>query len=514
MKRIAFAGTDGRSLLSALEVSKAESDLYPGEFRGAVIRGMTSMPRFAEILDWPVDFIPTESKSVEHYAAAIIDALRNGDIDYVVPMPEDLLFEGLVDVIEEAGFGDRICGLTQEGSMLVEGDKIKCKELCRHAGIPVADAWTVIDARDFYKFRGVCLAYLNKHNGVVAKYPRSAGGKGARIIRDAWQIWPVYKKLIEDYGKNYEKIYGKDQPWPLLIESLMAGVEISFTIPVDGKGNYQILPTAMDYPERYDPEERGPASKDNPITGGMCSISPHPMETPELIEMAGRVIAEPLIAALKKKGELRPCILYPGCFISFYADKRPGRIRVSEVNIRLGEPEMQPVARRLRNLGSLIQAMLEGNLDKVKPEVRENQISISVALVTGPGGPDEQKGYPYSYTKGEKVWIDWDNIPKRILLIPSGMSWNEDKGHLVSDGTRVIYIIGNRGIKPGQKMGEVANKLRAALLDTAKNKIRVIPVEDEDGNRLVWRGDVGSQFENADSLFSNEVDFRELYEAE
>ena len=71
----------------------------------------------------------------------------------------------------------------------------------------------------------------------------------------------------------------------------MSGVEISFTILVDAKGDFQILPTAMDYPERFE----GPASKNNPITGGVGAISPHPMETPELIEMAGDVIAKPLI---------------------------------------------------------------------------------------------------------------------------------------------------------------------------------------------------------------------------
>ena len=56
----------------------------------------------------------------------------------------------------------------------------------------------------------------------------------------------------------------------------MSGVEISFTILVDKLGHYQILPTAMDYPERF---ER-PPGLDNPITGGMGSISPTPLNPP------------------------------------------------------------------------------------------------------------------------------------------------------------------------------------------------------------------------------------------
>ena len=46
---------------------------------------------------------------------------------------------------------------------------------------------------------------------------------------------------------SYKKQFGKKGTWPLLIESLMSGVEISFTLFVDQKGSYQILPTAMDY---------------------------------------------------------------------------------------------------------------------------------------------------------------------------------------------------------------------------------------------------------------------------
>ncbi len=137
MKKIAFAGTDGRTLLSALVTATAKSDIYPEVFKGVVIRGTPSMPVFCDIMNWPVEFVATNSNSVEDYTAAIIAALRAGHIDYVIPMPEALLFEGLVDAVEQAGFGDQIVGLTRSGAF-IEGDKIECKKLCREAGIPVA----------------------------------------------------------------------------------------------------------------------------------------------------------------------------------------------------------------------------------------------------------------------------------------------------------------------------------------------------------------------------------------
>lgn len=498
MKTIAFAGTDGRTLLSAYVISTATSETSEAAYRGAVVRGTPAMPEFCRQLDWPVTFIPSASNSVADYGTAIIDAMAAGNIDYLVPMPEALLFDGMVDTVAEAGYGDRILGLSKEGAF-IEGDKIRCKELCRDADIPVADDWTSLDARDYDAILGVCLDYIDRFGGAVLKYPYSAGGKGARIIHGTWDIRDVYDTLLKDYKDSYRKMFGKKGAWPLLIESLMSGVEISFTMLVDGNGSYRILPTAMDYPERFE----GPAGKDNPITGGVGAISPHPMETDSLLALAGRTIADPLVAIMKARGILRPCILYPGCFVSFDGNHAPTRIRVSEINIRPGEPEAQPVARRLRNLGALIAATLEGRLDTVTPEVREDQIAACLALVTGPGGPDGQKGYPWSCTKGEPLDIDFKYMRRKgIQVIPSAMDWDADGGVFKSDGTRVAFLNANMTIKAGEGRGQVADKLRNRLYAAFNNgKIRVIPREDAAGNRLDVRKDIAAQYALVEALF-------------
>ncbi|MBW2193372.1 MAG: hypothetical protein JRF27_06245, partial [Deltaproteobacteria bacterium] len=327
--KIGFAGTDGRTLLSALITSTATSEKNPEEFQGIVIRGMPAMPPFSELMNWPLNFIATRDNSKEGYADAIIEALKNGSIDCVLPMPEDLLLDGLVDELENAGFLDSIIGFTRE-SAFVEGDKIACKRLCHEFGVPVADKWFEVNAKDYDAVLKVCLTLLDQYGGAVLKYPYSAGGKGARIILTAWEIREVYDTLMRDYSKSYKGLFGKKADWPLLIESRMSGVEISFSALVDKNGNFQILPTAMDYPERFP----GPASKKNPITGGMGSISPHPMETPELFEMAAKSIIKPFIEALKGRNFLRPCLLYPGCFLSFDNNMLPTRIRMCEMNIR------------------------------------------------------------------------------------------------------------------------------------------------------------------------------------
>jgi phosphoribosylamine--glycine ligase len=218
--------------------------------------------------------------------------------------------------------------------------------------------------------------------------------------------------------------------------------------------------------------------------------------------MVAETIARPLVAALKQRGILRPCVLYPGCFVSFTDNFQPRDIRVCEINIRPGEPEFQPVVKRLRNLGPLVAAMTAGNLDEVEPEVREDQISLCIALVTGPGGPKQQKGYPWSLTKGEPLEIDFGYFDKKnITIIPSAMEYNE--GEFKSDGSRVAYLLANATLKAGQKPGQAAETLRQRLLNAHDlGKIRVIPREYLGGNRLDLRRDIGLHYLKAELLLS------------
>jgi phosphoribosylamine--glycine ligase len=218
------------------------------------------------------------------------------------------------------------------------------------------------------------------------------------------------------------------------------------------------------------------------------------------MELADATLARPLIRSLQEKGVLRPCVLYPGCFVSFDGNFTPTAIRVCEINLRPGEPEFQPVVKRLRNLGALVAAMSEGTLDKVAPEVRSDQVSLCIALVTGPGGPQQQKGYPWSLTKGEVVEMDFEYFDKkRLTVIPSAMDFAE--GVFKSDGSRVAYLLANATVKAGQSAAQAAEPLRQKLLNAFDNgKIRVIPREDDQGNRLALRRDIGVHYQKAELL--------------
>jgi phosphoribosylamine--glycine ligase len=510
-KTIGFVGPDGRTCMCAYTVSTVESEKYIG----AIIKGMTGMGPVMDAVrgkkNWTLKIFPIEGKTVDDYKTVILEAFENKEIDYIVIMPEDLIYEGIVDELIEAGYGDQVIGLTKEAAF-IEGDKIKAKIWMRRAGVPVAP-FKVADAKNLQQIKRIVTKFMRLHGGAVFKYPYSAGGKGSRPVFRVEDILDVWNILLKDYSENYQTLHGDDK-WPLLIEAWKSEIEISFTALIDGKGNFQILPTAMDYPLRFE----GPPSQTNPVTGGMAAIGMHPAETPELIKMVGRRVIQPFVEEMKKKGILRPCILYPGCRVSIDpVTGKPVDILVYEMNIRAGEPEMQVVARRLKNLGELIVAALHGGLNAVEPDVRKDQISICLALVTGPGGPQGQRGYPDSYTKYEPVLINFKSLSKRgILIVPSNISWDEKKQRLISDGSRVCYLSKNAKVKSGQKRGQVAEKLRAALFQAFDHGlVRVVPREAEEtfeaAEILFGQGNITeAEFKKAQAAFekTNRLDLR------
>ncbi len=99
--------------------------------------------------------------------------------------------------------------------------------------------------------------------------------------------------------------------------------------------------------------------------------------------------------------------------------------------------------------------------------------------------------------------IDFDYFEKKkITVVPSAMDWTED-GTFKSEGSRVAFLVANASVKENQKRGEVVEPLRQRLLNAFdQGKIRVIPRENEAGNRLALRRDIGLHYRKAELLAS------------
>jgi len=81
------------------------------------------------------------------------------------------------------------------------------------------------------------------------------------------------------------------------------------------------------------------------------------------------------------------------------------------------------------------------------------------------------------------------------------MTYSAEEGIFKSDGSRVVYCNVNATVEPGKSRAKAAKRLRQKILTAFEiGKIRVIPREDPEGNRLDLRRDIGNHFDIAEEL--------------
>ena len=166
----------------------------------------------------------------------------------------------------------------------------------------MAPAWTEVEARDYPAVLKTCLAYLHEFGGAVLKYPYSAGGKGARIMLNTWDVKDVYDGLMKDYKDDYTHGCGKKSPWPLLIEARMSGVEMSFRPSGGWEGPLSNFAHRHGLPGTVS-AAAGPGQSHHRRYGLHFA---HPMESPALLALADETIARPLIRAPASRALWRP----------------------------------------------------------------------------------------------------------------------------------------------------------------------------------------------------------------
>ena len=82
------------------------------------------------------------------------------------------------------------------------------------------------------------------------------------------------------------------------------------------------------------------------------------------------------------------------------------------------------------------------------------------------------------------------------------MTCSPEDGQFKSDGTRVAWMNANVKIKADDSRGEVAERFRNKLIAAFDNgKIRVVPRENPQGNRLDLRRDIGIHYRMAENIF-------------
>jgi phosphoribosylamine--glycine ligase len=318
--------------------------------------------------------------------STFLAAAERVSADLTVVGPEAPLVEGVVDCFRSAG--RLIVGPSADAARL-EGSKIYAKHFFSANGIPTAhfDAVsTMSEAADAFRRFGF---------PVVVKTDGLAAGKGVIIARNQAEAETAYQSL----GPN------------AVVEEFLTGEEVSYIVLCDGR-RFIPFPPAQDHKAAFDGDQ-------GPNTGGMGAYTDDRILTPaHHQEVLDRIIA-PTVAASNFTG-----FLYAGLMMT--ADGP----RLLEYNVRMGDPETQPLMHRLDcDLVEALTATARGDLGNI---TLRSHPECSVCIVATSGGyPGKfDTGFPITgIEKAESTGATVFHAGTRI-----------QNGQLVSSGGRVLGV--------------------------------------------------------------------------
>ena len=212
------------------------------------------------------------------------------------------------------------------------------------------------------------------HN-VVIKADGLAAGKGVIVCNSTDEALSAIDIIL------VKKTFG-DAGNKIIIEERIDGVEASYIAISDG--NFAIpMATSQDHKRIYDNDL-------GPNTGGMGAYSPTIIIDNIMAKKIQETIIDKTINSMKSEGISFQGFLYAGVMI------KDGEPHVLEYNVRMGDPECQPIIMRMdSDLYDYLLASTEGKLDSLSPISWKNQNAICVVLAS--------KGYPEAYPKNEKI---------------------------------------------------------------------------------------------------------------
>jgi phosphoribosylamine--glycine ligase len=318
--------------------------------------------------------------------------------------PEEPLANGIVDSFiqeELAIFGPTKC------ASLLESSKIYAKRFMETSQIPTAD-FSIFDEPERAK------DYVVKQKGkLVVKANGLAAGKGVIVCNNTEEAITAIDRMMikKEFGASGDTI---------VIEERISGQEASFIAICDGK---TVIPLASssDYKKLYDNDK-------GENTGGMGSFSPTSLIDKKLHKKIMDRIMLPTIRGMKRRGRSFKGFLYAGLMVDHYTLEP----KVLEFNVRMGDPECQPIMMRMRSdLFGYLQASAQESLDTMEPIKWENQVSVCIVMAS--------KGYPQKYKKSMVIRGLDNDFGRNIMIFHAGTARNR-KNRIITDGGRVLGI--------------------------------------------------------------------------
>ncbi|MBN1505787.1 MAG: phosphoribosylamine--glycine ligase [Sedimentisphaerales bacterium] len=332
---------------------------------------------------------------------ALVAFARENRMGLVVVGPEDPLAAGVVDALEAVGI--RAFGPSRAAAQL-EADKAFAKQLMRSCAVSTAEA------RIFDRFSDAKAYIASRDEPVVVKAAGLAKGKGVIVCDDPVDAILAAEKIMVD------KIFGSAGD-KVVVEDKLLGEEASILAFVDGRNIY-LMESSQDHKAIGDGDT-------GPNTGGMGAYSPAPIVGDDMMDRISREILVPIVDAMNRNETPYKGVLYAGVMMT------SGGPRVLEFNVRLGDPETQPILMRLKS--DLLEACLavcDGKLEDVflKWDPRP---AVCVVMASG--------GYPGDYEKGKPIHglKEAEALPDAMVFHAGTQQRDND---IVTNGGRVLGV--------------------------------------------------------------------------
>jgi len=319
---------------------------------------------------------------------------------FTVVGPEAPLAMGIVDVFNEMGL--KIFGPTKKAAQL-ESSKIWAKQFLKRNNIPTATFEVFNDAVKAKE-------YVNQieHN-VVVKADGLAAGKGVIVCDSKAEAEKSIDMMLVD------KKFG-DAGNNIIIEERIDGIEASYIALSDGKIAIPMA-TSQDHKRIFDNDK-------GPNTGGMGAYSPTPIIDKDLSQKIQEKIIDKTISSLRNEGITFKGFLYAGIML------KDGEPYVLEYNVRMGDPECQPILMRMdSDLFEYLVGSVEGTLENMPLISWKNKSAVCIVLAS--------KGYPESYPKGEEIF-GLGNAFDNAYIFHAGTKELDKK--IITNGGRVLGV--------------------------------------------------------------------------
>jgi phosphoribosylamine--glycine ligase len=335
--------------------------------------------------------------------AKLIKFSRENQVGLTVVGPEQPLTAGIVDAFVAAGL--RAFGPSKAAAEL-EGSKVFCKNLLRHADVPTAD-YRVFRSAD----RATTFLSEREDVPVVVKADGLAAGKGVIVCAGRAEALEAVDRIAraKEFGAAGNQI---------VIEERLDGQEASVLAISDGQ-TIVTLPPCQDHKRAYDGDK-------GPNTGGMGAYSPTPILDDATLGWVEEHVLVPTVHAMKRARRPFRGVLYAGLMITNQG------IKVLEYNVRFGDPECQPLLMRLKSdIVDLFEATIEGRLDSIQPPQWDRRPAVCVVMAS--------EGYPGKYQTGKPIrgLEEAARVPD-VKVFHAGTA--SAAGQAVTNGGRVLGV--------------------------------------------------------------------------